>query len=172
MADIKSFYSKPNIHETSGHTVNAPIRQFLDYQESIESSTADFGGTIAALTNKIDDIYARLESVSFHSDPEKIISESQIFKSEITELKSTVFPKLEESQKALENVTSFLNYTSSFLSDLISANGRLNGIQGEINSITRRLDNLEKVIDRNWQNITTIVSIIIAIAAVVVTIFF
>lgn len=172
MPDIESFGPEPNPPKRSGHTVGTPIRSFNDYQVSIESSSADLGGTITVLSKKINEMFARLDSVSYHSDPESIISEFQIVKGELSDIKSNVFPKLEESQKTLENVASFLNSNSSFLSDLISANGRLNGIQGEMNSITRRLDYLEKIKERNWQNITTIISILIAIAAVIVAIFF
>lgn len=172
MPEIISFGPEPKPPKRSGHGVGIPITSFQDYQITIENSTADLGGTITALSKKINEIADRLDAARYQSDPESIISEFNNFRGEISDIKSNVFPKLEKTQKTLENVASFLNSNSSFLSDLISANGRLNGIQGEMNSITRRLDNLEKTKERNWHNITTIISIFIAIAAVIVAIFF
>jgi hypothetical protein len=151
---------------------DALVRRSDEYKEMIGTSSTNLAGTVTALDEKIESISREIAGLANNHIPEIVNSRLTEITKDINFIKETVVPDLERTKKVLENVDCFLNEKSTFLIDLISAEGRLQAIQGEINSIMPRINNLEQAKEKKWQKTVTIISLFVAIGAVVVAIIF
>ncbi|MHB8088027.1 MAG: hypothetical protein ACYDH2_07215 [Anaerolineaceae bacterium] len=183
MADDEENSNSNQFTSYVGSSINAILGQVIKdeqgylsryekYKNVISASSTNLAGTASELGLKIDIISRELENLSGNQTQEEIKNKLIEVTKEVDSIKEMVIPKLEETKKTLDSVDKFLKDNSSFLINLLSAEGKLQAIQGEINSIMGRLDNLEKGKERNWQRITTVISLLIAIGACIIAIIF
>lgn len=159
------------LHDLFGSEYSGTSKDMVQLRNYISGSSTDLGGTVTALEARIAAISAELSSLSYNQNPENINSKLQEVTNELASIKTIILPKLEETKKALDSVEHFLTEQTGFIINLISAEGKLIAIQGEINSLMGRIDTLEKTKERNWQRVATIVSLLVAIGALLLSIF-